>query len=43
MCVRVVCVATVYKYTSLLAEHTEEQICETSRSCCLHSGEIGSE
>lgn len=41
---RVVCVLTVYKYTSLLALHTEEQICETSPSRCLHSsGEIGSE
>lgn len=29
------------KYMSLLAEHTEEQICETSSSSCLHSsGEI---
>lgn len=29
---------------SLPAEHTEEQICETSSSSCLHSsGEIGSE
>lgn len=43
-CACVACVLTVYKYTSLLAEHTEEQICETSPSRCLHSsGEIGSE
>lgn len=35
---------TVCKYMSLLAEHTEEQIWETSLSSCLHSsGEIGSE
>lgn len=37
-------VVTVCKYMSLLAEHTEEQICETGSSSCLHSsGEIGSE
>lgn len=40
----VVNVVMVGKYMSLLAEHTEEQICETSSSSCLHSsGEIGGE
>lgn len=44
---KVVCVCAcccMCKYMSLLAEHTEEQICETSTSSCLHSsGEIASE
>lgn len=44
VCVTVGVCCCMSKYMSLLAEHTAEQICETSLSSCLHSsGEIGRE